>query len=90
MSADFAFSHLPSRAGLYDTRGACAYLRETFAIIRQPAYLERLRCTGGGPAFRKIGPRSVVYEAAALDAWVQSITSEPLTSSRRAASEEAA
>jgi predicted DNA-binding transcriptional regulator AlpA len=35
-----------------------------------PATLERLRAVGGGPAFIKLGPRVVVYEVAALDAWV--------------------
>ena len=33
--------------------------------------LEKLRCTGGGPAFIKLG-RTVVYDTADLDAWLAS------------------
>ncbi len=33
--------------------------------------LEKLRCTGGGPAFIKLG-RTVVYDTADLDAWLMS------------------
>ena len=33
--------------------------------------LEKLRLTGGGPVFSKLG-RTVVYDLAALDAWVAS------------------
>ena len=34
------------------------------------SYLNKLRCTGGGPAFVKFGPRRVAYRLADLDAWV--------------------
>jgi excisionase family DNA binding protein len=33
------------------------------------AFLDKLRMTGGGPSFLKIGKR-VLYERAALDAWL--------------------
>lgn len=32
--------------------------------------LNKLRCSGGGPRFAKLGPRLVVYDRADLDAWV--------------------
>ncbi len=34
------------------------------------ATLERYRHVGGGPAFIRLGSRRIVYEVAALDAWL--------------------
>ena len=34
------------------------------------SYLNKLRVTGGGPAYVKFGPRRVAYRMADLDAWV--------------------
>ena len=45
-----------------------------------PAYLNKKRVTGGGPAFVKIGAR-VTYDPADLEAWVQA-------SKRRSTSDE--
>lgn len=47
-----------------DTREAASYLR------LQPATLERWRCVGGGPTFRKLGGR-VLYTKAELDAFAE-------------------
>jgi len=33
------------------------------------SFLNKLRCSGGGPAFRKIG-RAVIYDPADLEAWL--------------------
>lgn len=33
------------------------------------SFLNKLRCSGGGPAFRKIG-RAVLYDPADLEAWL--------------------
>lgn len=32
--------------------------------------LAKLRCSGGGPSFVKMGPRIVLYDRADLDAWL--------------------
>jgi len=33
------------------------------------SFLNKLRCSGGGPAFRKIG-RAVLYDPADLESWL--------------------
>lgn len=48
---------------------AGAFLRERFGF-GSPRSLAKLRVTGGGPAYRKIG-RLVVYEPDDLIAWAQ-------------------
>ena len=35
-----------------------------------PAYLEKLRCVGGGPRFLKYGRRAVRYAKRDVDAWM--------------------
>ena len=50
---------------LLDTQEAADYLSVS------KAYLDMLRCTGGGPRFVKIG-RMVRYRRSALDKWVDS------------------
>jgi predicted DNA-binding transcriptional regulator AlpA len=34
------------------------------------SYLNKLRSTGGGPVYAKIGSRRIVYRLADLDAWL--------------------
>jgi len=34
------------------------------------SYLNKLRVTGGGPAYVKFGPRRVAYRPADLDSWI--------------------
>ena len=41
--------------------------------------LHKIRCTGGGPSFRKVG-RQVIYDVAALDQWALSKISKPIRS----------
>lgn len=62
MSANRAVTHpnSPTMA----TREAAIYLR-----LSKP-HLEKLRCTGGGPRFVKLG-RRVVYRTIDLDAWLE-------------------
>ena len=60
-----------------NTREASAYLSEYLGTKTAVATLEKLRCLGGGPNFRKFG-RAVVYERAELDRWVTDRMSESL------------
>jgi hypothetical protein len=48
---------------VFDTKGAARHLGVS------EAFLERKRCTGGGPAFVKLGAR-VTYRREDLDAWI--------------------
>lgn len=49
---------------LADTRETAKYLR------RSPCTLERWRCRGGGPPYFVQGPKLVVYDLEAVDAWL--------------------
>jgi hypothetical protein len=78
---------------MYDTsssrltrRAASDYLKVQHGINRTPGTLAKLATTGGGPKFRKVGQRHVLYDVTDLDSWANSIISEPLSStSERAA-----
>jgi hypothetical protein len=59
---------------------ASAYLRAKHGISRTVGTLAKLAVVGGGPSFRKLGTRSVVYDVADLDAWAASIMSKPVSS----------
>ena len=61
-------------------RPAGDYLQKKYGFCSGRA-LAKLANTGGCPPFRKIG-KIVVYEPSALDAWVLSKTSPPLSSTR--------
>lgn len=50
------------QSDVFDTERAAARLGLS------PSTLEKLRVTGGGPAYLKLG-RRVVYEASDLDVW---------------------
>jgi excisionase family DNA binding protein len=52
-----------SDEGYLSPRQAAAYLNSS------PSTLAKLRCTGGGPAFTRIG-RAVRYRRSDLDAWM--------------------
>jgi excisionase family DNA binding protein len=49
---------------LFSTSVAASYLGLS------PSYLNKLRCTGGGPYFVKLG-RRVLYRKADLDSWLE-------------------
>jgi hypothetical protein len=53
---------------------ASAYLRDKYGIQHSPAYLAKLACVGGGPAFRKVR-RTPMYDRESLDAYAAEITS---------------
>lgn len=48
--------------------------------------LNKLRCVGGGPKFRKIGSRRVVYQRGDLITWIESKISAPLANTSAAKS----
>ncbi len=51
---------------LLNTDEAAAYLRCS------QSYLNKLRCSGGGPDFVRLGLRKIVYRRADLDFWIRS------------------
>lgn len=55
-----------------NTREASNYLR-TIGIEFSPHTLEKWRCRGGGPEYKKISMR-VYYERSALDDFAQGVT----------------
>lgn len=59
---------------------ASAYLKNVYGISRTKRTLQKLRCVGGGPKFRRIGIRGVGYEKAALDEWAYQLLSPPIQS----------
>jgi len=45
-------------------------VREAAAHLKiSKSLLDKLRLTGGGPAYMKLGPRRVVYDLGDLNAW---------------------
>lgn len=64
---------------------ASGYLLSRHGISRAPSTLAKLAVLGGGPVFRKVNSRLVVYDPADLDAWVASIMSGPMRSTSEAA-----
>jgi hypothetical protein len=80
-----SLEHSPARGRLRTTKAASAYLQERHGVVRSPKTLEKLRCVGGGPEFRKVGSRHVSYEESALDAWAETLISRPLRSTSEAA-----
>jgi hypothetical protein len=63
---------------LLTTREASEFLAER-GVSRKPATLNRLRCQGGGPEFKKFG-RAVYYEPATLLRFINERLSPPLRS----------
>jgi hypothetical protein len=64
---------------------ASAYLLSRHGISRAPSTLAKLAVSGGGPVFRKINCRAVVYDIADLDTWAASMLSGPMRSTSEAA-----
>ena len=56
-------------------REASEYLRRAHGVSRTPATLAKLAVVGGGPAFRKVGRRAVVYDRHTLDQWAEALVS---------------
>lgn len=63
----------------HNTRVASKYLQDAFGITFAPSTLNRLRCVGGGPGFRRVG-RSVLYPEAELDSWAAAKLGAVMTS----------
>jgi hypothetical protein len=61
-------------------REASQYLLEQHGIRRSPNTLAKLACVGGGPAFRKVGNKAVIYDPPTLDTYAAAITSPPMLS----------
>jgi hypothetical protein len=69
---------LPDGDSLLTRRAAAAALTEA-GFPTAPATLARKACVGGGPPYRRYGPR-VVYRWADLVSWAQSKLSPPIRS----------
>jgi hypothetical protein len=68
---------------LFDTAAASLWLGE-HGISRTPKTLRKLRCTGGGPRFRRLGNQPV-YTVPDLERWVEALLSEPASNNAEAA-----
>jgi hypothetical protein len=62
-----------------NTKQAAEYTRAKFHIGNDKTY-KKMRTVGGGPVFRKCGPKLVLYTKDDLDKWCLSRLSAPLTS----------
>lgn len=65
---------------LLSRKDAADYVRETWGRPCSIGLLNKLAVTGGGPAFRKIGGRWIVYEKQELDRWATAEISAPVSS----------
>jgi hypothetical protein len=68
---------------LRDTKALSKYLKEQHGVDRSPAYLRKLRCTGGGPRFRRFNGKPY-YEDDEADEWVEQNLSPPMSSTSEA------
>jgi hypothetical protein len=59
---------------------ASSYLREKHCITRAPGTLTKLAVIGGGPLFRKVGSRHVLYDVVDLDRWANELVGSPIRS----------
>jgi hypothetical protein len=57
-------------------REASEYLFERHGIKHTPATLAKLACIGGGPAYRKVHNKIVIYDPADLDDYAERSTSK--------------
>lgn len=57
-----------------------AYLLARHGITRTAGTLAKLAVVGGGPAFRKVGTRTVLYDTSDIDTWAVSLLSAPVSS----------
>ncbi|NKB83743.1 helix-turn-helix transcriptional regulator [Brucella grignonensis] len=64
---------------------ASEYLLQRHGVSRTCGTLAKLACHGGGPAFRKVGARTVLYDVAELDRWVKEMLGDPVCSTSAAA-----
>ena len=62
------------------TPEASKYLEAVHCVTRAPNTLNKLACIGGGPAFRKAGARTRLYDRAELDRWALEILGPELSS----------
>jgi hypothetical protein len=67
---------------LRDTVAAAAYLRDR-GVKRSPATLRKLRCTGGGPRFRRLNGKPY-YTEPDLDDWIEERLTAPIGSTSEA------
>lgn len=57
---------------------ASEYLKARHGVVRTPNTLAKLAYVGGGPMFRKSGPRRTLYDIAELDRWADGLLSKPM------------
>ena len=55
------------------------YLKAKYGFCSERS-LAKLACLGGGPAYRKLGQRTVLYAPADLDDWAEGLMSRPVRS----------
>jgi len=68
---------------LYDTAAAVEWLA-AHGVTRSPLTMRKLRVTGGGPSFRRLGGGRPYYTEDALVAWIESRLSPPYASTSEA------
>ena len=63
-----------------DTIQASAYLKERFGISRTHKSLCNLRVTGGGPPYRRVSGKEILYLRQDLDDWANARLEQSFTS----------
>jgi hypothetical protein len=61
---------------------ASQYLLDKHGIKRSPATLAKQASQGGGPKYRRVGLRQVIYETPHLDEYAKSIVTAPAAHSK--------
>lgn len=64
---------------LLDSAAAAEALADLGSSVRSEKTLRKLRCTGGGPRFRRLGHKPV-YRLSDLESWIEERLSEPSAS----------
>jgi len=61
---------------------ASQYLWETHGVKRSPGTLAKQASQGGGPKYRRVGLRQVIYDVPHLDEYAKSIVTAPAANSK--------
>lgn len=77
--------NFPTPDRFVSRKEASAYLLARYGISRTHMTLAKLAVIGGGPVFRRVNARRIIYSIADLDAWANSIMSGPMRTTSEAA-----